>query len=43
VLFRNRVPLPRPPRRAMGGPELLKVRQLVDEALAAARRRGDEP
>ncbi len=33
VLFRNRVPLPRPPRRTMGGPELLKVRQLVDEAL----------
>jgi enoyl-CoA hydratase/carnithine racemase len=34
VLFRNRVPLPRPPRRPMGGPELLKVRQLVDEALS---------
>jgi acyl-coenzyme A synthetase/AMP-(fatty) acid ligase/enoyl-CoA hydratase/carnithine racemase/NADPH:quinone reductase-like Zn-dependent oxidoreductase len=34
VLFRNRVPLPRPPRRTMGGPELLKVRQLVDEALS---------
>jgi enoyl-CoA hydratase/carnithine racemase/acyl-coenzyme A synthetase/AMP-(fatty) acid ligase/NADPH:quinone reductase-like Zn-dependent oxidoreductase len=34
VLFRNRVPLPRPPRRPMGGEELLKVRKLVDEALS---------
>jgi hypothetical protein len=33
-MFRNRVPLPRPPRRPMGGPELLRVRQLVDEALS---------
>jgi enoyl-CoA hydratase/carnithine racemase/acyl-coenzyme A synthetase/AMP-(fatty) acid ligase len=37
VLFRNRVPLPRPPRRPMTEPELTRIRQLVDQSLSAAR------
>jgi enoyl-CoA hydratase/carnithine racemase len=37
VLFRNRVPLPRPPRRPMTETELAWIRQLVDQSLSAAR------
>jgi enoyl-CoA hydratase/carnithine racemase/acyl-coenzyme A synthetase/AMP-(fatty) acid ligase len=37
--FRNRMALPRPPRRPMTETERVKVRELVDEALSAARRR----
>jgi enoyl-CoA hydratase/carnithine racemase len=39
VRFRNRAPLPRPPRRPMSEKERRKIRQLVDESLAAARLR----
>lgn len=39
VRFRNRVPLPRPPRRPMTEAERRKVRTLADAALAAARER----
>lgn len=39
VRFRNRAPLPRPPRRPITEMERRKIRQLVDESLAAARLR----
>jgi hypothetical protein len=39
VRFRNRAPLPRPPRRPMTEKERRKIRQFVDESLAAARLR----
>jgi enoyl-CoA hydratase/carnithine racemase len=39
VRFRNRAPLPRPPRRPMTEKERRKIRQLVDESLATARLR----
>jgi hypothetical protein len=42
VRFRNRAPLPRPPRRPMTENERRKIRQLVDESLAAARLREAE-
>jgi enoyl-CoA hydratase/carnithine racemase len=38
--FRNRSPLPRPPRRPTTERERVEIRQLVDESLAAARERG---
>jgi len=38
VLFRNRVPLPRPPRRPMAGPERARVLQLADEGIAYGTR-----
>jgi enoyl-CoA hydratase/carnithine racemase/acyl-coenzyme A synthetase/AMP-(fatty) acid ligase len=34
VRFRNRVPLPRPPRRPMTEPERSKIRQLADQSLS---------
>jgi enoyl-CoA hydratase/carnithine racemase len=39
VRFRNRAPLPRPPRRPLTEPERSRIRQLADESLAAARLR----
>jgi enoyl-CoA hydratase/carnithine racemase/acyl-coenzyme A synthetase/AMP-(fatty) acid ligase len=39
VLFRNRVPLPRPPRRPMTEPEHSRIRQLVEQSLSAGRMR----
>lgn len=39
VRFRNRAPLPRPPRRPMTEKERRKIRQFVDESFAAARLR----
>jgi enoyl-CoA hydratase/carnithine racemase/acyl-coenzyme A synthetase/AMP-(fatty) acid ligase/NADPH:quinone reductase-like Zn-dependent oxidoreductase len=41
--FRNRAPLPRPPRRPMTEKERVRIRQLVDESLAAARERSAVP
>lgn len=41
VLFRNRVPLPRPPRRPMTESEHSRIRQLVDQSFSAARVRGN--
>jgi acrylyl-CoA reductase (NADPH)/3-hydroxypropionyl-CoA dehydratase/3-hydroxypropionyl-CoA synthetase len=41
VRFRNRMPLPRPPRRPMTEKERSLIRRLVDESLAAARLRED--
>jgi hypothetical protein len=43
VRFRNRAPLPRPPRRPTTEPERSKVRQLADESISAARLREAEP
>jgi hypothetical protein len=40
--FRNRMPLPRPPRRPTTERERVRIRQLVDESLAAARERAVE-
>ena len=40
VLFRNRVPLPRPPRRPMTESEHSRIRQLLDQSFSAARVRG---
>ncbi len=39
IRFRNRAPLPRPPRRPMAEPERSRIRRLADESLAAARLR----
>jgi len=41
VLFRNRVPLPRPPRRPMTETELSRIRRLLDRSFSAARERGN--
>jgi hypothetical protein len=41
VLFRNRVPLPRPPRRPMTETELSRIRLLLDRSFSAARERGN--
>ena len=40
--FRNRGPLPRPPRRPTTERERVRIRQLVDESLSAARERTEE-
>jgi len=40
--FRDRSPLPRPPRRPATEKERVRIRQLVDESLAAARELGKE-
>ena len=40
--FRNRAPLPRPPRRPTTERERVRIRQLVDESLSAARERTEE-
>jgi enoyl-CoA hydratase/carnithine racemase/acyl-coenzyme A synthetase/AMP-(fatty) acid ligase len=39
VRFRNRAPLPRPPRRPMTEPERSRIRQLADQSIAAERLR----
>ncbi|MBF8259899.1 MAG: Enoyl-CoA hydratase, partial [Actinobacteria bacterium] len=39
IRFRNRAPLPRPPRRPLAEPEQSMIRRLADESLAAARLR----
>jgi enoyl-CoA hydratase/carnithine racemase len=41
VLFRNRVPLPRPPRRPMTESEHARIRQLLEQSFSAARGRGE--
>jgi len=41
VLFRNRVPLPRPPRRPVTESEHARIRQLLGPSFPAARVRGD--
>ncbi|MGE5284710.1 MAG: enoyl-CoA hydratase/isomerase family protein [Actinomycetota bacterium] len=41
VLFRNRMPLPRPPRRPMTGSEHARIRQLLEQSFSAARGRGE--
>ncbi len=40
--FRNRSPLPRPPRRPTPERERVRIRQLADESLAASRERAGE-
>jgi len=40
--FRNRAPLPRPPRRPTTERERMRIRQMVDESLSAARKRDEE-
>jgi enoyl-CoA hydratase/carnithine racemase/acyl-coenzyme A synthetase/AMP-(fatty) acid ligase/NADPH:quinone reductase-like Zn-dependent oxidoreductase len=39
--FRNRMPLPRPPRRPMTEKDRVRIRNLVEESLACARKRED--
>jgi enoyl-CoA hydratase/carnithine racemase len=41
VLFRNRVPLPRPPRRPMTETELSRIRRLLERSFSAASERGN--
>jgi len=43
VRFRNRAPLPRPPRRPTTERERARIRQLADESISAARLRVAEP
>ncbi|HEY5766017.1 MAG TPA: hypothetical protein VIS30_08285, partial [Candidatus Deferrimicrobiaceae bacterium] len=40
VRFRNRIPLPRPPRRPTTTEERFKILELVEESLSEERRRG---
>jgi hypothetical protein len=40
--FRNRSPLPRPPRRPTTERDRVRIRQLVEESLAASRERAVE-
>jgi enoyl-CoA hydratase/carnithine racemase/NADPH:quinone reductase-like Zn-dependent oxidoreductase len=43
VRFRNRAPLPRPPRRPTTERERARIRQLADESISAARQREAGP